>query len=43
MKIIKDINYYFKVTPFPVSPRGEKLRKSLAPWGKVGMGVIIIK
>ena len=28
-----------KFTPLPVSPRGERLRKGLPPWGKVGMGV----
>jgi hypothetical protein len=32
----------FKITPFPVSPKGEKLADILLPpWGKVGKGVLI--
>jgi len=30
---------WLHLTPFPVSPRGEKL-VLLPPWGKVGKGVI---
>jgi|GEM_PF-2800363 len=45
-RIGKQLGIFFPTsnyTPFPVSPRGEKLLQRLPPWVKVGMGVKITK
>jgi hypothetical protein len=34
----KTENFNYNITPFLISPKGEK-EKLLPPWGKVGMGV----
>ena len=37
---MKEINKYYKgVTPFLISPKGEKFDLLLPLWGKVGKGV----